>query len=322
MKYKSLGKSGLKVSELCLGTMTFGNETDETNAKLIYNLAREKGINFFDCANIYANGESEKILGKLIHEHRHDVIITTKSFFPTGQGANDKGLGRKHLIQSLDDSLKRLNTDYIDIFYAHGFDNETPLEETLDTFDSFVKQGKVRYLGVSNFAAWQVMKTLAISQKNNSSPISVIQPMYSLLKRQTETELLPMAISEGLGVTSYSPLGGGLLTGKYKDNNVEGRFKESTMYQKRYSDHLIKKTTDDFVQFAKQNNYDPISLAISWVKSHQGITCPIIGARNTNQLLPALNSIDIEMTVELRNVITALSETPPTATGHVLNERS
>lgn len=322
MEYKTLGNSGLKVSTLCLGTMTFGGEADESTSKAIYQAAKDKGINFFDTANIYNNGTSEKILGKLIHEHRDKVIIATKAYFPTGEGVNDKGLGRGHLIKALDDSLKRLNTDYIDVYYAHAFDENTPLEETLATFDNFVKQGKVRYLGLSNFAAWQVMKAIAVTQQNNYTPISVIQPMYNLVKRQCESELLPMALSEGLGVASYSPLGGGLLTGKYKTGKKEGRFAESTMYQKRYNDEITYKTVDSYVDFANQNNLNPVSLAIAWVKAHKAITAPLIGARNLEQLKPALASLDIHMTEELRTKITDLSPEMVLATGHKKGERS
>ncbi|MFT7900536.1 aldo/keto reductase [Tenacibaculum ascidiaceicola] len=322
MEYKTLGNSGLKVSTLCLGTMTFGGEADEATSKAIYYAAKDKGINFFDTANIYNNGASEKILGKLIHEHRDEVVIATKAYFPTGEGVNDKGLGRGHLIKALDDSLKRLNTDYIDVYYAHAFDENTPLEETLATFDNFVKQGKVRYLGLSNFAAWQVMKAIAVTQQNNYTPISVIQPMYNLVKRQCESELLPMALSEGLGVASYSPLGGGLLTGKYKTGKKEGRFTESTMYQKRYNDEVTYKTVDNYIDFANQNNLNPVSLAIAWVKAHKAITAPLIGARNLEQLKPALASLDIHMTEELRTKITDLSPEMVLATGHKKGERS
>ncbi|REH54871.1 aryl-alcohol dehydrogenase-like predicted oxidoreductase [Tenacibaculum gallaicum] len=322
MEYKTLGNSGLKVSTLCLGTMTFGGEADESTSKAIYQAAKDKGINFFDTANIYNNGTSEKILGKLIHEHRDEVVIATKAYFPTGEGVNNRGLGRGHLIKALDDSLKRLNTDYIDVYYAHAFDENTPLEETLATFDNFVKQGKVRYLGLSNFAAWQVMKAIAVTQQNNYTPISVIQPMYNLVKRQCESELLPMALSEGLGVTSYSPLGGGLLTGKYKTGKKEGRFAESTMYQKRYNDEITYKTVNSYVDFANQNNLNPVSLAIAWVKAHKAITAPLIGARNLEQLKPALASLDISMTEELRAKITDLSPEMVLATGHKKNERS
>lgn len=322
MDYKSVGNSGLKVSTLCLGTMTFGNESDEATSKSIYHASRDVGINFFDTANVYSDGESEKILGRLIHNHRDDVVIATKVFSPMREGVNNKGLGRRHLIKALDESLQRLSTDYIDIYYAHSFDESTPLEETLSTLDNFVKQGKIRYIGLSNFAAWQVMKAIAVTQQNHFTPISVIQPMYNLVKRQCESELLPMALSEGLGVASYSPLGGGLLTGKYKAGKKKGRFAVSKMYQKRYDNEIINRTVDAFVNFAKENNFNPVSLAVAWVKSHKAMTSPIIGARNLDQLKPSLASLDISMTKQLRAKITDLTPELELATGHRKGERN
>ncbi|WP_103070951.1 aldo/keto reductase [Aquimarina sediminis] len=314
MNYKNLGNSGIKVSSLCLGTMTFGDGADAAMSKKIYQTSRDRGVNFFDCANVYAKGESERILGKLIYEHRDEVVITTKAYYPTGNTVNDRGLSRHHLTKELNKSLKRLNTDYIDLYYMHCFDTETPLEESLSTLNDFVKQGKIHYIGLSNFAAWQVMKAISIVEKSNYEPITCIQPMYSLLKRQCESELLPMAYSEKLGVTSYSPLGGGLLTGKYHNSNVDGRFKTSEMYQKRYDDEVTNKTVDRFIKFAMANDYDPVSLAIAWVSANQTITAPIIGARTVAQLEPALNSLTIEMTKELRDEISGFSLTPTLAT--------
>ncbi len=316
MEYKNLGDSGLKVSSLCLGTMTFGDGADRTMSKKMYALSRDKGINFFDSANVYAEGESEKILGELIHEHREEVIITTKAYYPTGNNIHDKGLSRIHLTRELEKSLKRLNTDYIDIYYLHSFDEETPLEESLSTLNDFVKQGKVNYVGLSNFAAWQVMKAIAITEQFGYASITCIQPMYNLLKRQCESEILPMSKSENIGVTSYSPLAGGMLTGKYliKDTEQKGRFYSSEMYQKRYEQKINIETTKRFVEFAISNNYNSVSLAIAWVNSHLEITAPIIGARDVEQLMPALASLDIKMSKELRDKISGFSLTPALAT--------
>ncbi|WP_074406851.1 aldo/keto reductase [Aquimarina megaterium] len=314
MKFKKLGNSGLKVSSLCLGTMTFGDGADENTSKQLYKMARNKGINFFDCANVYGEGKSEKILGKLIHEHRDEVIITTKAYYPTGKGVNENGLSKKHLTIELEESLKRLNTDYIDVYYLHCFDTDTPLEESLSTLNNFVKQGKIFYVGLSNFAAWQVMKAISITKQLNTMPISCIQPMYNLLKRQCESEILPMAMSEKLGVASYSPLGGGMLTGKYQGKNLEGRLKNSEMYQKRYLDNENDKAVNRFIKFAKDNNYNPVSLAIAWVSSHPAITAPIIGARNMAQLEPALASLDFDISAEIRNELSSMSLAPEIAT--------
>lgn len=315
MEYKRLGNTGLKVSPLCLGTMTFGDGADEAMCKKIYKMSRDEGINFFDCANIYAGGESERILGKLINMHRDEVIISTKVYFPTSDDVNGQGLSRFHLTKALDNSLKNLNTDYIDVYFLHHFDEETPIEETLETLNDFVRQGKVLYLGLSNFAAWQVMKAISITIQFNYAPIACIQPMYNLLKRQCESEILPMAQHQVLGVVPYSPLAGGYLTGKYqKGKPEEGRLNTNEMYQKRYVEKTNAKTVEKFYEFAKEKGYHPVSLAIAWVASHPGITSPIIGARNAGQLTPALASLDLPMTIELRELISGFSPSPPLPT--------
>jgi len=315
MKYKNLGKSGVKVSSLCMGTMTFGNEADKATSKKLYSACRNAGINFFDCANGYAGGESEKILGKLIKAHRDEVLITSKAYFPKGEDINARGLSRFHLTKALEGSLKRLGTDYIDLYYLHHFDEQTPLEETLSTLNDFVRQGKVLYTGISNFAAWQVMKAAAINDRRNYAPAACIQPMYNLLKRQCESELLPMAQDQGLGVFPYSPLAGGLLTGKYQNRKPKAaRFNTNKMYQNRYKEERQENTVQSFLAFAKSNDYHPVSLAIAWAGGHPAVTAPIIGARNLTQLKPALNASKIEMNSELRASISKLSESPAIAT--------
>ncbi len=315
MYYKKLGASGLKVSPLCLGTMTFGDGADLNACKTIYKAARDKGINFFDCANVYADGESEVMLGKLIKEHRHEVIITSKAFYATGAGPNDRGLSRIHLTSALERSLKRLNTDYIDLYYLHAFDPDTPLEESLSALNDFVRQGKIRYIGLSNFAAWQTMKAIAITEKKNLVPVSCIQPMYNVLKRQCESEILPMAKSENLGVVSYSPLAGGLLTGKYHGRTaMQGRFTDSKMYQDRYKEKTNDQSVRRFLNFARKHAFDPVALAISWVKSHPCITAPIIGARSSKQLESGLKALDIDLSPEMRATISSFSQTPSIAT--------
>jgi len=316
MKYVNLGNTGVKISSLCMGTMTFGGGVaDKATSKKLYSLCRDKGINFFDCANGYAKGESEKILGQLIKKERDEVVIATKAYFPQGKDINARGLSRFHLTKSLDASLKRLATDYVDLFYLHHFDTNTPLIETLATLNDFVRQGKVLYLGISNFAAWQVMKAIAICERNNFARINCLQPMYNLLKRQCESEILPMAIGEGLGVFPYSPLAGGLLTGKYQQKKPRtGRFNTNKMYQRRYEEERQQETVDSFLAFAEAEGYHPVSLAIAWAGSHEGVTAPIIGARNLTQIKPALAAMDIDMTAELRDHISALSLGPSIAT--------
>jgi aryl-alcohol dehydrogenase-like predicted oxidoreductase len=323
MHYNRLGNTGIKVSQLCLGTMTFGSEADEAESSKIYKAARDKGINFFDCANLYGGGKSEKYLGNLIKSHREQVVISSKAYYPVDSYAGGgspfwgRGLNRTHLTHALDGSLKRLGTDYIDIYYLHHFDEECSLEETLSTLNDFVHQGKINYIGLSNCAAWQYMKAVGTAKLHNYAPISCIQPMYNLLKRQCESEILPMAESENLGVFSYSPLAGGVLTGKYLTGNkdkVDGRLNEMDMYKKRYSAEHTDGVANDFVTFAKKNGYNPISLAVAWVASHSAITAPIIGGRSAKQLEMSLNAIDINLTTDLRDAISTFSLAPETAT--------
>ncbi len=316
MDYNYLGKTGVKVSALCLGTMTFGAEADEVTSSQIYTKARDAGINFFDCANGYAGGASERILGGLVKGHRDEVIVASKVYFPTGKGVNQRGLSRFHMTKALEDSLKRLDTDYLDVLYLHHFDEGTDLVETWSTLNDFVRQGKIHYVGISNFSAWQTMKAISIAEQRNWAPVACIQPMYNLLKRQAESELLPLSISEQLGVFSYSPLAGGLLTGKYLDqsSSIEGRFDSNTMYQKRYQAQVNKEVVGAYTAFCQQQGLDPVSTAIAWVAAHDGITAPIIGARNLTQLQPALDAAQKPMSEELRKEISNLSLAPALAT--------
>lgn len=316
MEYRFLGSTGIKVSQLCFGTMMFGGEADEETSAALFQRCREAGINFFDCADIYENGRSEEILGQLAEGHRDELILTSKVYFQAGQDINAVGATRKHILRSVEGSLKRLRTNYIDVYFIHHFDETTPLEETLRALDDLVRQGKVLYTGASNFAAWQVMKGLGISARAGWAPFHVLEPMYSLVKRQAEVEILPMAESEKLGVIVYSPLGGGLLTGKYaKEQQPEqGRFLHSKAYQHRYAEDWMHQTAARFSQFAREHDYDPAGLAVAWAGSHPGVTAPIIGARNVKQLEGSLSAVDIPMTPELRAEISALSIEPPLAT--------
>ena len=316
MRYKLLGKTGVEVSELCMGTMAFGGDADKKESAKMFNRCREAGINIFDCANVYEKGRSEKILGELIADSRDELIITSKVYFPMGEDVNARGGSRKHIMAALHNSLKRLNTDFIDIYFLHRFDDCTPLEETLRALEDLVTSGKVLYLGASNYAAWQVAKGLGISNKNGWSRFECIQPMYNLVKRQAEVEILPMAISENISVFSYSPLGGGLLTGKYAGGQrpKTSRLVKNKMYAERYRDPSLFQTAEALQALAEEEGFSPISLALAWVNSHPAITAPIIGGRNAEQLKPSLGSVNIEMTDELRNRISELSPEPPPAT--------
>ena len=321
--YRYLGDTGVKISPLCLGTMSFGADADPDTAAAMFARCREAGINAFDCANVYADGRSEEILGNLIADCRDEVVITSKAYFPTGDGPNDRGGSRYHLVQAVENSLDRLGTDRLDVLFLHRFDPQTALHETLRALDDLVRRGKVLYLGASNFAAWQVMKGLGLQRREGWTPFHVLQPMYNLAKRQAEVEILPMAQSEDLGVLSYSPLGGGLLTGKYGvDTRPEtGRLVENPMYQTRYGADVHYEVAERFADFAETHGYNPVPLAVAWVKSHPAITAPIIGGRNLKQLNDSLAALDIDVTPDLREAISDLSPAPPPATDRV-EERS
>jgi aryl-alcohol dehydrogenase-like predicted oxidoreductase len=316
MKYVDLGRTGVRVSELCMGTMTFGAQADEEMSGKIFARCLDAGINHFDCADIYADGRSEEILGRLIKGKRDDLVIATKAYFATGDGPNDRGASRYHLVRACEASLRRLGTDRVDLFYIHRFDDSASLEEVLRGLELLVQSGKILYPAFSNFAAWQVTKALGVSAMHGWAPAICIQPMYNLLKRQAEVELLPMAKSEGLGVFPYSTLGGGYLTGKYTRDDAEasGRITESAMYQVRYGEEHYPRIAVEFTELANELGHHPASLAIAWAASHPAVTAPLLGARNLEQLEPALASVEIDMTPELRARISALSPTPPPAT--------
>ena len=321
MEYTWLGRTGVQVSRLCFGTMSFGGDADVAESARLYRACREQGINFFDCADAYSAGRAEEILGGLIAGERDELIITSKCFNQMGD-RNARGSNRRHIVRAVDASLRRLGTDRLDVLFLHQWDPATPLEERLRALEALVRDGKVLYLGASNFAAWQVATSLGISERRGWPRFDVLQPMYNLVKRQAETEILPLARAEGLGVISYSPLGGGLLTGKYgpKTRPDSGRLVTNTMYSKRYSEDWAFDTAARFTAFARSAGLDPVGLAVAWVATHADVTCPIIGARNVDQLAPSLRALDIEMTPTLRQELSDLSRAPALATDR-LEER-
>ena len=323
MKYRVLGQTGVKVSQLCFGTMSFGSTADEETSAAMFHRCREAGINFFDCANVYSAGQAEEILGKLIADCRDELVITTKVASVAGDDVNASGLSRRHILMAVEDSLRRLGTDRIDVYFFHKFDSDTPIEESLRAVDDLVHQGKILYPAVSNWAAWQIAKALGISAREGLARFECIQPMYSLAKRQAEVEILPLAQAEQMGVTPYSPLGGGLLTGKYGvgQRPESGRLVENEMYMKRYSLEQYYETAERFTAHAREHGLHPATLAVAWVMSHPAITAPIIGARNVEQLESSLAAVDVEMTTEWRAGISALSAEPPPATDR-LEEKS
>jgi aryl-alcohol dehydrogenase-like predicted oxidoreductase len=311
-----LSSTGLKISSLVFGTMPFGDRVNDSLALEIFRRCREVGINVFDCANVYSKGQSEVILGKLIKDCRDQVVIASKAYFPTSQDPNARGLSRYHLTRAVDASLKRLNTDRIDIFFLHRFDDQTALEDTFRCLDDLVTAGKILYPALSNFAAWQASKALGICDKHGWAKPVCVQPMYNLVKRQAEVEIFPMAQSEGLAVMPYSPLGGGLLSGKYgRDKRpAQGRLVDNKMYEIRYGEQNYYESAQAFTDLADELGVHPAALAVAWVAAHPAVTAPIIGARTMEQLNDVLQCLEINMDKELYNRIAALSPTPPPAT--------
>jgi aryl-alcohol dehydrogenase-like predicted oxidoreductase len=315
MEYRFLGSTGIQVSQLCMGTMTFGREADRAESAAIFNRCRNAGINFFDCANVYSQGKAEEILGELIADCRDELIITSKVWGRMGSDINAQGSSRRNIMAAVEASLRRLKTSYIDIYLLHQFDPYTPMEESLRALDDLVTQGKIRYTGASNFAAWQIAKALGVSALHDWAAFQCLQPMYNLVKRQAEVEILPLAQSENIAAISYNPLGGGLLTGKYgKDPRAaSGRLSGDDMYYDRYSDEWMKDTALRFKAFAESRGFHPVSLAVAWVSSHPAITAPILGARNVGQIEDSLRSVEIPMTPDLYAEVSRLSPAPAPA---------
>ncbi len=323
MEYRTLGRTGVQVSRLCFGTMSFGDDADEKTSAAMFRRCREIGINFFDTANVYSKGRSEEILGELIADCRDEIVLTSKFAAPMGDDVNATGASRRHIKLAVEASLKRLGTDRLDLYFVHKFDDQTAIEDTVRALDDLVREGKILYPAVSNWAAWQIALALGISAREGLSRFECIQPMYNLVKRQAEVEILPLAQAEQIGVISYSPLGAGLLTGKYETTRrpEKGRIVENPMYTKRYSLPVYYEIAERFVAHARAQGVEPASLAIAWVMSHPAITAPIIGARNVEQLEVSLAALDVEMTPEWHGEISALSVEPPTATDR-LEEKS
>jgi aryl-alcohol dehydrogenase-like predicted oxidoreductase len=320
MKTRLLGRTGVSVSELCFGTMSFGGDADEATSAAMYKAVRDAGINFFDCADEYNKGKSEEILGRLAKDHRDNLVLTTKCFSPQSDDINARGSSRRHVVRAVERSLKRLQTDRIDVLFLHKFDALTPIEEMMRGLEDVVRSGKVLYPAVSNWSAWQTQRAVDIQERNNWARLQVVQPMYNLVKRQAEVEILPMAQANGIGVIPYSPGAAGLLSGKYL-GQATGRLKTNKMYEARYGEAWTFEVAENFVTFCKQQGLHPVSTAIAWVGSHPGITAPIIGARNLDQLKDSLASVKVNMTPELRAEIAELSPTPPPATDRLEEQR-
>jgi aryl-alcohol dehydrogenase-like predicted oxidoreductase len=293
MDYRNLGSSGLRVSELALGTMTFGGEADEADSRRLLDRFVAAGGNLIDTADVYTGGRSEEIIGRwLARQDRDDLVIATKFFWPTGEGPNDHGAGRKHILTALHGSLRRLGTDHLDLYQVHAFDETTPIEETLSTLDGLVRSGLVRHLGVSNYAAWQLQKSVDVARHRGWEPFVAVQPLYNLLDRDVEPELLPVCRAEGVGVIPWAPLRGGWLTGKYRrgmtaappDTRWEAD-KQPWLGDWRSSvDERTWTVTDTLLAVAAEVERSPAQVALRWLMQQPGITAPIIGARRLAQL--------------------------------------
>jgi aryl-alcohol dehydrogenase-like predicted oxidoreductase len=293
-----------------MGTMTFGGVTDEAEAKQIFDRCLARGINFFDTANGYTDGRSEEILGKLIKGKRDDLVIATKVFNPTGPGPNDMGLSRKHILQACEASLRRLDTDYIDLYQVHSDDRHTPLEETLSALDQLVREGKVRYIGASNHTAWRLSEALWTSEKHGFARYDCLQPLYNLIERGLDSEVLPLCREKGVGVICWSPLAGGWLTGKYRGEvAADARLNDSNRFQ---MGAVIdrERVLDLLIEIGKGVGATPAQVALRWVIDQQGITSAIVGARNLAQLDDNLGSTDITLDQDAWKALDRASRLP------------
>ncbi|MES1936654.1 aldo/keto reductase [Salinisphaera hydrothermalis] len=307
MEYRQLGNSGLKVSKLTLGTMTFGGQgnmakvgnTDVSGARTMVDKALDAGINTFDTANMYSGGASEEILGQALGDKLNDVLIATKVRFPMGDGVNDRGLSRFHIREQLEASLKRLGRDHIDLYQMHQWDGITPLEETLETFDTLVRHGKIRYYGISNFSAWHAMKVQAICEREGFiKPISQ-QIHYTAQAREAEYELMPAAVDSGLGTMIWSPLAGGLLSGKYRrdaDKPEGTRFSEGWQEPPISDETRLFDIIETLVEVGDAHGVSAAQVALAWILSRPGVTTAVIGARKEHQLDDNLAAANLELT--------------------------
>ncbi len=331
MQYKLLGDTGLIVSKLCFGAMTFHGgsglfkmigSSDQTEANAIVKSCIDSGINFFDTADVYSEGGSEEMLGKAFNElgiARKDVVIATKCFGRMGPGHNDIGGSRKHIIEAVEASLKRLNTDYIDLYQIHGTDPVTPLEETLKALDTLVNQGKVRYVGCSNWAAWRLQRALDISEFKNLARFDTLQAYYSIAGRELERELVPLMEHSKTGLLVWSPLAGGLLSGKFSRENQKPENSRRSEFDFPIVDkERTWKILDVMAPIAKAHNCSPARIALAWLLAKPVVTSIIIGARNLKQLEDNIASVDVQLSSEEMKALDAVSELPPEYPGWMI----
>lgn len=313
MRIKNLGRTGLKVSEVCLGTMTFGNQADVETAFSIMDRAEAAGVTFFDTADVYplggdpeSRGRTEGIVGQWLHDRgaRERIVLATKCRNAMGPGPNDAGLSRKHIISACEASLRRLATDYIDLYQVHAPDSDTPIDETLRALDDLVHAGKVRYIGCSNFPAWQLAIALGRSDKLGTARLDSAQPRYNLLFRMIEDELLPLCQAQGVGVMAYNPLAGGMLTGRYRDaREVQpgtrfGLRHSGELYQRRYWTGPIFEAVATLDDVLRGRGKTLTHVALAWVLAQPGVTCAILGASRPEQLDDSLRGLDVKLDAE------------------------
>jgi aryl-alcohol dehydrogenase-like predicted oxidoreductase len=321
MKMRFLGNTGIKVSEICFGAMTFGGrsfwkiigEVGQKEATDIVNTAIEGGINFFDTADVYSEGMSEEILGKALGSNRKNIILATKVRGRTGKGPNEIGLSRHHIIENCNASLKRLGTDYIDLYQVHSFDPSTPMEETLRALDDLVRIGKVRYIGASNHTGWQLMKALSISEKQNLEKYVTLQAYYSLIARDLENELVPLCLDQKLGILTWSPLGGGFLTGKYRrgKNRPDGaRRSDPTDQFLQFDENKGFDIVDELERIANNHKATITQAALNYLLRKPGVSSIITGARTKEQIEDTIKTTDWEMIPEEIKRLDDLSKPP------------
>lgn len=299
MEYSNLGSAGVKVSPLCLGTMMFGGQTSEADSIRIMHKALDAGVNFFDSADIYNAGESEKVVGKAIADRRDKVVLATKGRQPMGDGPNDQGASRVHMLRAVDDSLRRLKTDYIDLYYTHTPDYETPIEETLRAMDDMVRAGKVHYIGCSNFRAWRLAEALWTSDAAGLQRFSCVQPLYNIVNRDVEVELLPLCEEYGIGVVSYSPLARGILTGKYKlgksfPEGSRASRNDPRMQQAELRDASLE-IAEKISDHCQERGMRPSQFALAWCLANPLVTSVIFGPRTMEQFDDNMGSLDLEI---------------------------
>jgi len=295
MKYNNIPKTSVKVSAISLGTMMFSNKTDEAESLRILDFAYENGINFWDTANTYNNGGSEKIVGKALKGRREDIVLATKVFGDMG-GMNNKGLSRRNIMSAVDKSLMRLDTDYIDIYYMHAPDYETDIEESLDAMNQLVRNGKIRYVAVSNFASWQVAEIMGICEKRGYAKPVITQNVHNLLARSIEPELVPCIKHYNIGLAIYNPVAAGILAGKYTGREVisGSRFDNNKMYQDRYWNEINFNAVDSLIKMADDYGMSLMELAMRWVFSNDYVTSVISGVSRLEQLEENIKYVDLE----------------------------